>query len=91
MDEELRALCARQVPGDTYRNLVVHASYHDLTFKQILAPVWLVAYTYRGKAYQVVVNGVTGTISGRRPWSWIKIALALLAGLVALLLFSHLQ
>jgi DNA-directed RNA polymerase subunit RPC12/RpoP len=91
MDEELRALCARQVPGDTSRNLVVHASYRDLTFKQILAPVWLVAYTYRGKAYQVVVNGVTGRISGRRPWSWIKVTLALLAALFAAYLFSHLR
>jgi Zn finger protein HypA/HybF involved in hydrogenase expression len=91
MEEQLRALCAREVPGDTHRNLVVRASYRDLTFKHILAPVWLIAYTYRGKAYQVLVNGVTGKISGRRPWSWIKIALAVLAGLFALYLFSRLQ
>ena len=31
---------------------------------------------YHGKAYQVVVNGVTGKMSGARPWSWLKIALA---------------
>jgi DNA-directed RNA polymerase subunit RPC12/RpoP len=91
MDEKLRALCAHEVPGDTYRNLAVHASYRDLSFKQILTPVWLAAYTYRGKPYQVVVNGVSGRISGRRPWSWIKIALAILAGLVALFLFAKLQ
>ncbi len=91
MDEELRELCAGQVPGDTYRDLDVRASYRDLTFKQILAPVWLVAYTYRGKAYQVVVNGVTGAISGRRPWSWLKIAAAALAALIVLLVLSHLR
>lgn len=91
MDEKLRELCAREVPGDTHRNLVVRATYSALTFKQILAPLWLVAYTYHGKPYQVVVNGVTGKISGRRPWSWIKISLALLAGLFALLLFVWLQ
>ena len=28
---------------------------------------------YGAKSYQVVVNGVTGTIAGDGPWSWIKI------------------
>jgi DNA-directed RNA polymerase subunit RPC12/RpoP len=91
MDATLRALCAHEVPGDTHRNLVVHATYSGLTFKQILAPLWLIAYTYHGKAYQVIVNGVTGKISGRRPWSWFKISLAVLAGLVALFVFIKLQ
>jgi DNA-directed RNA polymerase subunit RPC12/RpoP len=91
MDEELRELCAGEVPGDTQRNLVVRASYRDLTFKHILAPVWLVAYTYHGRAYQVLVNGVTGKISGRRPWSWIKITLAVIAGLFLLYLLNQLR
>ena len=89
MDAELRALCAAEVPGDTQRNLSVSATYRDLTFKHILAPVWLVSYTYSGKAYQVVVNGVTGAISGGRPWSWVKIAFLVLAVLTVLLLLHR--
>lgn len=91
MDAKLRAMCSAAVPGDTQRNLEVRARYSGLTFKQILAPLWLVAYTYKGRAYQVVVNGVTGKVSGRRPWSWLKITLAVLAGLLALALISRLQ
>jgi hypothetical protein len=91
MDAKLRALCSREVPGDTQRNLVVQARYSGLTFKQILAPLWLVAYTYRGKTYQVLVNGMTGKVSGRRPWSWIKVTLAVLAALAVLFLISRLQ
>ncbi|MFN8094800.1 MAG: zinc ribbon domain-containing protein [Vicinamibacteria bacterium] len=90
MEAAVRAMCAQQVPGDTQRNLSVRAAYRDQTFKHILAPVWLVAYTYRGKAYQVVVNGVTGRIAGRRPWSWIKISLAVLAVIVVLVILQHL-
>ena len=82
MDATLRALCGQQVPGDTYRNLVVDAAYTDQTFKHILAPVWLLSYVYGAKSYQVVVNGVTGTISGSRPWSWIKIGLLILLALI---------
>jgi hypothetical protein len=82
MDAKLQAMCGEQVPGDTYRNLVVHATYSEQTFKHILAPVWLVSYAHGKTAFQVVVNGVTGTISGGRPWSWIKIALLVLLALV---------
>ena len=90
MDQRMRELCSRQVPGDTQRNLVVRASYGGQTFKHILAPLWLATYTYRGRARQVVVNGVTGKVAGDRPWSWAKIAFAALLAAVALYLVSRL-
>ena len=46
MESALRQLCAAQVPGDTYRNLDVQATYSDQRFKHILVPVWLMTYTY---------------------------------------------
>lgn len=90
MEAEVRALCARQVPGDTHRDLVVRASYTGQTFKHILAPVWLATYDYRGRSRQVVVNGVTGKVAGDRPWSWPKIAFAVLLALLALYLITRL-
>jgi DNA-directed RNA polymerase subunit RPC12/RpoP len=90
MDARVRALCAREVPGDTQRNLVVRVSYSGQTFKHILAPLWLATYTYRGRSRQVVVNGVTGKVAGGRPWSWAKIALAALLALLVLYLISRL-
>jgi hypothetical protein len=91
MDARLRQLCAEQVPGDTHRDLQVHASYREQTFKHILAPLWLATYRHHGRSYQAVVNGVTGMVSGSRPWSWIKIALALLVVLLALAAVSQLR
>ena len=82
MEGKLRQLCSDQVPGDTQRNLQVDADFSNQTFKHILAPVWLLTYTYGSKSYQVVVNGITGQMSGSRPWSWIKIALAILAAVI---------
>jgi len=82
MDATVRSLCAAQVPGDTHRNLNVESVYRNQTFKHILAPVWLLTYTYGATNYQVVVNGVTGRIAGTRPWSWIKITLLILVALV---------
>lgn len=88
MEQQLRQLCGSQVPGDTYRNLDVHSTYTDQTFKHILVPVWLLTYTYGAKSYQVAANGVTGRMSGQRPWSWIKIALLIILVLVLLYLFG---
>ncbi|MGD9905274.1 MAG: zinc ribbon domain-containing protein [Vicinamibacterales bacterium] len=82
MDAKVRAACARDVPGDTYRNLEVAATYSDQTFKHTLLPVWLLHYDYGRRSFQVVVNGVTGAIAGEQPYSWIKILLAVLAALL---------
>jgi hypothetical protein len=92
MEEELRQLCASQIPGDTYRDLRINADYSGQTFKHILAPVWLLSYNYGAKTHQVVVNGYTGAISGEYPKSWVKISVAvLLAVIVLLLILSGLE
>jgi hypothetical protein len=81
MDAQMQSLCGAQVPGDTYRNLQVDTDYSGQTFKHILTPIWLLTYHYGARAFQVVINGYTGTIAGEYPKSWIKIMLAVLAGL----------
>jgi len=86
MVASIEAMCARAVPGDTHRSLRVSPDFSNQTFKHILAPVWLISYTYKGSAYQVVVNGVTGAIQGEYPKSWIKIACAVVTVLLLLAL-----
>ncbi len=89
MDAELRQLCAAQIPGDTHRNLQVDADYSGQTFKHVLLPVWLLNYQYSGTTYRIVANGVTGTLAGKYPKSWIKIAfLVLVLLLIGLIIFS---
>ena len=79
MDAKLQALCAREIPGDTFRNLVVHADYSKQTFKHTLAPVWLLTYSYGTRRFQCVMNGVTGAVRGEYPKSPWKIALLVVA------------
>ena len=88
MTAKLRRMCSEAVPGDTQRNLEVDATFHDQTFKHILAPVWLMTYVYGATSYQVVVNGVTGSIAGSRPYSWIKVTLLVIALLLLFLLYA---
>jgi hypothetical protein len=86
MHQKLTALCASEVPGDTYRNLRIEPEYSGQTFKHILVPIWLLAYTYGAKRFQVVVNGYTGTIAGRYPKSMWKILFLVAVVLVIVLL-----
>jgi hypothetical protein len=91
MDAEMTALCAKEVPGDTYSNLQVNAQYSARTFKHILVPVWLVTYTFGSRTFQTIVNGYTGATAGDRPFSWIKIFFYVILPLLVVLLFIALS
>ncbi len=49
-----------------------------LRFAQLALPVWMLTVTFKNQPFQVAINGVTGEVQGRRPWSWIKITLLVL-------------
>ena len=83
MRQALEQLCGRQVPGDTYRNLRIHPVFSGETFKHILVPVWLLAYTYGRKTYQVLVNGSTGRIAGKYPLSAWRVLAVIVGVLIA--------
>ena len=86
MDGKLQTMCAQAVPGDTFRNLVVHTTYSRQTFKHILAPVWLLTYTFGARSFQCAMNGVTGVTAGEYPKSPWKVALLVLAVLIVVVL-----
>ena len=88
MRGKLEQLCARQIPGDTYRDLVVHADWSGQTYKHILAPVWLLTYDYGRRSYQCAINGVSGAVAGEYPKSGWKIALIAIGILLLLILFG---
>jgi predicted RNA-binding Zn-ribbon protein involved in translation (DUF1610 family) len=90
MNARLEQLCGAQVPGDTYRNLRIYPQYSDRTFKHVLVPVWLLSYNFGPKAFQVLVNGYTGLIAGRYPYSFWKILLLVLVAItvIAVIIFA---
>ncbi len=75
----IRAEIRREIGGDHQRIHSTDTSYRDITFKHILLPVWLSAYRYKDEVYRFLVNARTGEVQGERPWSWVKIAAAILA------------
>lgn len=65
--------CGSDVGGDTHRNLSVNNQFYSVTFKHILLPIWIAAYRYNGKVFRFLVNGQTGEVVGKAPWSFWKI------------------
>jgi ribosomal protein S27E len=51
----------------------IHTKYRNATFKHLLLPVYAGAYQFKGKTFQIVINGRTGEVQGDRPHSWLKI------------------
>ena len=70
LQSALRQLCAAELIFG--RGQPPDAVY---AFKHVLVPVWVLAFNYRTKVYQVLVNGYSGTIAGDYPLSPWKIFL----------------
>lgn len=61
---------------DTCRSVVITPKFTNVTYKHVLLPVWSSKFGYGGKAYRYVINGDTGNVYGDRPYSPIKITVA---------------
>jgi LSD1 subclass zinc finger protein len=81
MEPVIRTDIRRDIGGDHQQISSMNTLYYSTTFKHILLPIWLSAYKYNNKVYRFMINARTGEVQGERPWSWIKITLAVLAGI----------
>jgi len=79
MEARIRRDVKRDIGGDTQRITSLRTVYSGVTFKYVVMPVYALKYRFRGKFFPVLINGATGEIAGKRPFSWIRITLAVLA------------
>ena len=91
MQGAIDAAIRRDIGGDQQRIHGRQTVVDDIRFKHLLLPVWIGSYRFGGKPYQVVVNGQSGEVEGDRPFSVVKIALAVVLALIVLAVFAALQ
>lgn len=84
MADRIEAAIRRDIGGDQQMIQNTNTQYSETTFKHLLLPVWSAAFRYNEKIYRFVINGRNGKTQGERPYSKVKIAFAILAGLMAL-------
>jgi len=87
MEEELRRLAARDIRRrfDLAEVHSLSTKYSNVTYKHVLLPLWSSAFGYKDKTYNYAVNGETGKVSGSRPYSVVKITLAVMTVVIALI------
>lgn len=82
MEDAERDACRRMVPGQV-ADLRVNTVIQDLRVDLVYVPVWVVGYTYAGRPYRALVNGMTTRAGGEAPVSVPRAAIAV-ASLIAL-------
>jgi hypothetical protein len=75
IEDSQRQRCSGDVPGDTQAALRVSSRFAGERFKHLLLPIWIATYRYDNQPFQFLVNGQTGEVTGRAPFSVIKIVL----------------
>ena len=92
MREQSKQQCYQSIRSSHVRNFSMTADFGDEAWRFILLPVYLTAYRFDHRVFQVLVNGQSGKIAGQKPVDWWKIWLAiavmllpaLVAGLIGL-------
>lgn len=69
---------------DVKSYLNITTDYLNSTYKFVLLPIYVGAHTYNKKVYNFYVNGVTGKITGKAPYSGVKITFLVLGILLVL-------
>ena len=89
IDQQIRG----DIGGDEQRVDSVDTTTTNAKFRHLLLPVWIGAYRFKEKVYQVVVNARTGDVEGERPWSAAKVSLLVAAIILVIvvlaLMFRH--
>ncbi|WP_271766673.1 DNA helicase PriA [Aquimarina algiphila] len=87
-EPEINNTIRKDIGGDTQRVVSKQIKYTNVKFKHVLLPVYVCAYHYKGKVYQFLINGSTGDVQGKRPYSWLKITLASFVALIIITIIS---
>ncbi|MEM8619004.1 MAG: hypothetical protein AAGF73_04730 [Actinomycetota bacterium] len=76
MESEISFDVRRDIGGDVQEIHSMNIDWRTMTYKHLLLPIWLLTVIYEQRPFQVYINGVTGEVHGERPYSKVKIALA---------------
>lgn len=85
----IRQKIIRAYNADDVRNLNIRTSYSNITYKYLLLPIWISSFRYKDKIYQFVVNGQTGEVAGKTPISPLRVAIAVILGIILAVLFYY--
>ena len=83
LESDIDTKIRREHFADRVSGLHVRTSFHGITYKYLMLPVWMSTFKYKDKIYHFMVNGQTGKVSGKTPISPLRVAIAIFLGILA--------
>jgi DNA-directed RNA polymerase subunit RPC12/RpoP len=77
MRERSKRACYANIPTSHVRSFSMDADFKNEVWRIVLLPVYISAYRFEEKIYQVMINGQTGAVAGQKPVAWWKVWLAM--------------
>lgn len=87
--QELKYEIERRIGGDVVAGLKMDTNYSNITFKHILLPLWIYTYNHKGKIYNFLINGQTGTIFAKYPLNWLRVILTSISVVIVCLILYN--
>lgn len=88
LENEISSMEKKKRKADSVSKLTFNTSYAKVTYKYILAPIWIANFKFKDKLYNIVVNGQNGQIRGEAPVSPIKVILTILAVIAVIVILA---
>ncbi|MBR6836601.1 MAG: hypothetical protein IKM72_11445, partial [Oscillospiraceae bacterium] len=76
--------------ADTVSKVIFNTAYSRVTFKYVLAPIWIANFKFKEKLFNIVINGQTGQVRGEAPVSPLKVFIAILIAIAVFTLIAFL-
>lgn len=89
MEPEIHSAIRHDIGGDEQQIADTSTEYFDVTFRHLMLPVWIGAYRFNGKVYQITVNARTGEVQGDRPYSVPKIIALIVVILIVVAIIAQ--
>ena len=83
IDAEMRSLARDDIlrRADEAQVSSLRSEHRNIRYKLTLLPMWLSSFTFKSKAFHVLINGQTGKAGGQAPVSPWRVLIAVLIGL----------
>jgi predicted Zn-ribbon and HTH transcriptional regulator len=78
MNHHIENAIRRDIGGDQQQIHAIDTQYRHTTYKSVLFPLWTASFKWKGRIYNYAINAQSGKISGERPYSVIKILIAVI-------------
>ena len=73
--------------ADTVSKVIFNTAYSKVTFKYVLAPIWIANFKFKEKLFNIVING---QVRGEAPVSPLKVFIAILIAIAVFALIAFL-